>query len=98
MRCGRDALRTAGGLVLSEVEGMPALPQSSADEVDDFQVVAFSQVGLCPSGSGDDVPVQLYGYTVLLHAELFDQQSQCDWGQGLFLPVDDYFHQVDSRN
>jgi hypothetical protein len=89
-RCGRDALRTAGGT--------PALRKSPTYEVDDFQAVALGQFGFCPPGSRDDIAVQLYGYAVLFHTELFDQQSQGGWGEGLFLPVDDNFHSHDFRS
>jgi hypothetical protein len=66
--------------------------------MDDFEAVSLGQVGFCPLGSGDDVAVQFYGYAVLFHAELFDQQSQGDGGEGLFLAVDSDFHCYDFRN
>jgi hypothetical protein len=84
--------------VLSEVEATPALRKSAAHEVNDFEAVAFGHVGLCPLCPGDDIAIQLYGYAVLFHAELFDQQSEGGGSEGLFLPIDYDFHCHDFRN
>jgi len=79
--------------------GTPALRKpSAAYEVDDFQLVAFGQVGFRPLGSGHEVAVQLDSYAVWLHAQLFDQLSQGNRGEGLLLPVDDDLHCIDFRN
>jgi hypothetical protein len=70
-----------GGLEAGGAEGgTPALRKSPAYEVDDLEAVAFSQVGLCPLCSRNDIAVQLYGYAVLFHAELLYEQSQGDGG------------------
>jgi hypothetical protein len=79
--------------------GTPALPRpSAADKVDDFQLIAFGQVSCGPLFPRHDVAIQFHSHAILLHAELFDQQSQCKGSKGLFLAVYDYFHWIDSRN
>jgi len=77
--------------------GTPALRKSAAYEVDYLQLVAFGKVGGRPIGSRDNISVQFHRYSVLLHAELFDQQGKGGWREGLFLPVDDDFHYNDFR-
>lgn len=61
----QDALRTTGG-------ALALRNPSAAYEVDDFQLVAFGQVGFGPLLAWDDAAVQLYRDAVLFHAELFD--------------------------
>jgi hypothetical protein len=73
--------------------GTPALQRpSAAYEVDDFQLIAFRQLGFGPLLARDDISVQLDGYAVLFHAQLFNQLGQGSGGEVLFLAVDNQLH------
>jgi hypothetical protein len=86
-----------GGTPSGQPAGRRRYETSAAYKVDDFQLIAFGQVGFGPLIPWDDVAVQFYGDPVLLHAQVLDQPSQRDCSEGLFLAVDDYLHRIDSR-
>jgi len=56
---------------------MPIELEAAAHEVDDFQPVAFVEVGTAPFVAGSDFTVEFDGDAVGLHAELFDEGGQC---------------------
>ena len=53
-----------------------AVLRSPADEVNDFQGIAFGQAGFCPEIASNDAPVQLDGYAVCFHSQLIDQSRE----------------------
>src|SRR5438874_6949778 len=55
-------------------------------------MIAFRELGFAPLFARDDIAVQFYGYAILLHAELLDEQSQSDRGKIAFLAIDCQFH------
>ena len=79
---------------------MPALVgYATSNEVHNLQTITLDKVGLGPLLPGDNIEVQFYGHAVLLHAQLFDQQGQSNWGEAALLAVNYEFHlYIDSRN
>jgi len=70
-----------------------AVLRSPADEVDDFQTVAFSQAGFCPLVASHDASVQLDGYAVCFHSQLIDKPRERErWIEILRFAVDFQFH------
>jgi hypothetical protein len=69
------------------------LELSTADEVHDFQPVAFRKFRFRPQFAADDLAIQFDGNAVLLHAEFFEKSSERDIAiKILIIPVDDEFH------
>ena len=67
--------------------------RSPADEVNDFQAIAFGQAGFCPKIASNDASVQLNGYAVCLHSQLIDEA--CERERRIEIPrfaVDLQFH------
>ena len=80
---------------------LAALRSSAADEVDDFQLVAFVEWGLGPAISWHNVTIQFNGYAVRLHAESFHKSSEGKTGGTIWevplFPIDLKFHFTDAR-
>ena len=73
--------------------GTPALRNpSAAYEVDDFQLVAFSEIRDGPLVARDNISVHFHGNAVLLHSQMFDQLGQICGGEVLWLAVDCELH------
>lgn len=47
--------------------------ETTADEVDDLQLVAFVELSFYPAVARHDVAVQFHGHAVGFHAEDFDE-------------------------
>jgi len=49
---------------------------STADEVDNLQLITFGQCGFCPLIAGNDASVQFYGDAIRFHPQLADKTGQ----------------------
>ncbi len=79
---GQDARSRAGET--------PAL-RTAADEVDDFEAVAFVQLSFRPAIARDDVAVEFDSDAIGFHAELLDEVCDRERGanvEGFWLAVD----------
>lgn len=65
---------------------------SAADKMHDLQLVPILQSSLRPLVARHDLPVQLDGHAVRLHAKLLDQRTQCVRGTLATLAVDGQVH------
>jgi hypothetical protein len=59
---------------------LSAASLSAAYEVDDFQAVAFGQIGFRPLIAGDDGSIQFDGYAIGFHSELVDESGEAERG------------------
>jgi hypothetical protein len=75
---------------------LAALSTSAADEVNDFQLIAFVEWGLGPAISWHNVTIQFNGYAVRLHAEDFHKRLKCESSSRLLdlalFPIDLQLH------
>ena len=72
--------------------------RAAADEMNDFETVAFGEPGLGPAIARHDIAIEFHGHAVGLHTQRFNQRRESKWGRLIaeiaLFPIDVEFHLV----